>query len=224
MPLEFPSQVADYFLSVVDDRLLRRVTEIVRIAYPAAFDQARAEFRGPVAHDYVGYRRRAIIENAFGALGGLFSDLQIEDVPNVGGGANHCELRSRRIVITQSKIDKEGGAIHEARFRSELGTLTDPGLFYNPVRLASEEVPLWAAIVHGPGSPRDRTAGFIKAVFPDENGVHTGRPSIDLYSRYPDLRPSVADLPAPDSEFAAAPTPRFLPGVLPEDTTGSEDE
>src|SRR4051812_14226971 len=144
-----PGQVASYFLAAVDDRLLRRATEAIRNAYPEAFDQSRAMFSDAVAHDYIGHRRRAIIENAFGALAAS-STAVVGFVPNITGGANHCEIACGNVVITESKIDKPGISIHEARFRSTLASLTDAGLFYSPDPMP-DGTPLWAAIIHGPG-------------------------------------------------------------------------
>lgn len=221
----YAAQVIPFFLATTPDALLRRATEIISSAYAEAFDQSRALFSLRVAHDYIGHRRRAIIENALGSLPAFVPGVVASFVANATGGANHCELSiADVIVLTQSKIDTPYSAIQEARFRAVLADQADPGMFYSP-EPPSESAIVWGSLVHGPGGPNDRTAGFIKVVFPNRDGVHLGVPSIDLYARYADLRPTYRDIP--DTGIAALqaePAPRLLPGVKPDEPTGSDEE
>lgn len=226
MPPITATQLVSYFLNRTPDPLLRRVTEIIAAAYPVAFDESRALFSEPVAHDYIGHRRYAIIENGLGAIPALAPDVTASFVPNATGGANHCELGYNGIIATHAKIGSASAAIHEAAFRVLLADLSEPGLFYAPAPPPDGTL-LWVCIAHGPGGPRDRTAGFIKAVFPDREGSHEGSPSVDLYARYPDLRPTPRDLPLDtqaEPERQPEPMPRLRPGVIPFRPTGADDE
>jgi hypothetical protein len=223
----YAAQVVPYFLAATPQGLLERVLLVLHNAYLVAFDQTYARFSEPVGHDFVGYHRRAIIEDALGAIPAAVSGVTATFELNVTGGASHCELSYANVVLTESKIEKPTASIQEARFRESLAERMSPGLFDSPAPLPLG-TQLWGVIAHGPGDPKDRTAGFARIVFPDRNGNHAGMPSIDLYARYPQLRPTMRDLPdiqlAPRAQpDADEPKPRLRPDIT-EAPTGSDDD
>jgi hypothetical protein len=218
-------QLADYFDSECPAGLLERLLLIIVRAYPTAHDSVWQNFAGPVAHDLMGYHLRAHVENGLGALEGAYPDITVAAVANEGtegrdGGHNHYEVSFRNTVLTASKIETPSARITEARFRQSLAEISQIALF--EVARTSSAGRVWASIVHGPGGPSDRTPGFAKVVFPDQSGSHVGRPHIDLFLRYPALRPTYRDLPT-DIDYLET-DPRFLPGILPEDKPQDEGE
>lgn len=160
---------------------------LVRRAYPTARDFCEQIAAPEEDHDLRGHVRRTIIEGALRSLPPRFSGIVERAAPNFTGTQNHREIGFDAFVLTLSHTQHALAPLPDARFRDTLAW-PQAGLFREFDGWESDENGnLYAVVVHGSPRPSDLAPSFLNIVFPLPGGNHGY--GIDLYARYPALRP-----------------------------------
>lgn len=166
---------------------------LIRRAYPTARDFCEQIAAPEEDHDLRGHVRRTIIEGALRSLPPQFPGIVERPAPNFTGTQNHREIGFGSFILTVSHTEHALAPLPEARFRDTLAW-PQAGFFrefdgWEP----DENGNLYAVVVHGSPRPSDLAPSFLNIVFPLPGGFH--RYGIDLYARYPALRPQPQQRP-----------------------------
>lgn len=187
-PLYGQDAQIEAFDSAAPRGLVRALGSLVRRAYPAARDFCEQIAAPEEDRDIRGDVRRTIIEGSLATLVARFPGVSVRPVPNRFGSANHREVAFGDVILAVSHTQHPAAPLRDARFRDTLAA-DQSGLFAEYDEAPSAAATLFAVLVHGSPRPFDLAPTFMRIVFPLVGGAHGS--GIDLYDRYPELKPRV---------------------------------
>lgn len=199
------------------DGLDRALAAIVRRAYPEARAFCEQLAAPEEDRDLRGHVKRAIIEGALRTIPVRFLGVIERPVGNATDSQNHRELSFGDFTMTISHTQHALARLPDARFRD---TLARPQAGFFPeldIVGPPRDGNLYSVLVHGSPRPSDLAPTFLHIVFPLPGGLHGL--GIDLYARYPALRPQPKHRPTFGEAEPELRTDIDLPGE--EGQTGS---
>lgn len=176
------------FDSAAPQGLGRALAVLIRKAYPAAREVCEQIAAPEEDRDIRGDIRRTIIEGSLATLVPRFAGLSVRPVPNSIGSATHREVTFGEVILAVSHTPHPAAPLRDARFRDTLAS-DQTGLFAEYEEMPSTASSLFAVLVHGSPRPFALAPTFMRIVFPVVGGAHGS--GINLYARYPELKPRV---------------------------------
>lgn len=161
------TQLNSYIESFPSD-FFKRIDSAIKAAYKESHRHVSSSFHEREAQDLLPHYRRGLIENELYEIGISFDGLKTERVFNKRKTSTHVEIRSSRLIITQSWTHDPTIVIRPAQFRTTLAESNQLELFKHDIqRKVQTHNTLFAMVVHGSCKKIPAAPDFVFLAFPD---------------------------------------------------------
>jgi len=159
----------DKAVSSISSDFYRKISLAIREAYLTSKQEALSSLHEREAIDLLPYSRRASIETAFYDIGSSFDELKVERRKNKNGNSTHVEIKSSKLILTQSYTPDQNKVIRPAYFRTHLAEFNQLCLFEDFNNDEADNNVLYGIIVHGVYSSMPNKPDYMILAFPDSN-------------------------------------------------------
>ena len=163
-----PYKPVEMFDSFIPEALQLDIAKGVVREYHHAKIFCDTEFNPAESRDLLPHYRRACIESMLCELSNKYSGMRNNRKQNLKRNCSHRLIFYRRIMLTQSLVERERMLPREAIYRESYAR--DPQLhLFGKEEPTIEDAPLYGIITHAPVSGRENDVpSFVDIVFPDK--------------------------------------------------------
>jgi len=159
----------DKAVSSISSDFYRKISLAIQEAYLTSKQEALSSLHEREAIDLLPYSRRASIETAFYNIGSSFDELKVERRKNKNGNSTHVEIKSSKLILTQSWTTDQNKVIRPSYFRTSLAGYNQLSLFDDFNTNNADDNVLYGMIVHGAYSSMPDKPDYMILAFPDSN-------------------------------------------------------
>jgi hypothetical protein len=180
------SELVEIFDESVPRQFLEDTIRCMYGAYREAHDYCLKEYEPSEMHDLLPHVRRAMVERNWRAVAARHPGVSASAWPNSTASSYHTRIRSGRVILTASAVERPGALTRSAEFRNTYARTSQ--LSFEDADHASPTggESLYAILLHGPDPARIYGPGFVHVGFPaaDSSGYVE---NIDLMARFREL-------------------------------------
>jgi len=176
-------------------------------AYKVAHNECK-HFPKEEAHDILPFYRWVQLRTELRGLDGRFQEITATAEPNGTASSYHVALKSDRVMLTVSSVDRPGILPRMAEYRKQYANESQLHLF----RPIPTETNIYAVLIHGAEREDKTYPSFAQIVFPSV-GFSSCIHKIDLFDRFNNIVTEIKT-PADSADKTAEPElKRILPQV-----------
>ncbi|MGE3795650.1 MAG: hypothetical protein AB7I38_17240 [Dehalococcoidia bacterium] len=138
-------QLDEYLFRHFTPDFFARVVRAVFAAHEESSREVRQMFEDTEAVNVIPFHRRGKVEAHLRAVAAMYPQIEATVVRG-GGGWNHTELRSGRVVLTANAVQAPCGMVEPSLFRATLARDNQMTLFGDPA--PANDAPLFVMLLH----------------------------------------------------------------------------
>ena len=179
--------MVDLFNTYMPQEFLKELPGGVERAYGKATDLC-VDLSEKSAKNLLPYCRWVFLDDELAKLAEKYQDSGISyEYKQCDGGTNYVQVNAGKVVLTASYVKDPGSVPRQAVFRKTLARDNGPWLFSDMEEEVSDDIPLYAILIHAPKYGNPRIPEFVNIRFPLENCKRWAPGKIDLLSMFPTL-------------------------------------